>query len=263
VRIDAHAEYAPDYVSQCVACLESTGADNVGGPMVAAGRPGLQAVIAASYDSPFALGGGRFHDPRYEGDVDTVYLGAFRKSSLVRVGLFDERFTRNQDDELNYRIVRSGGRIFMTPRIRSTYHPRDSLRALFSQYAQYGEWKVLVIAKHRKPARITHLVPGAFVLWLCTAVPVSFAWPPARVPVLVVLLAYIGLAILFSMRNRHVSRVGDRLLLVLVHVVLHVSYGLGFLKGLVRAARGRDRFLHGPASPGVSPAREEPRSVRS
>jgi hypothetical protein len=94
------------------------------------------------------------------------------------VGLFDEELVRNQDDELNLRIVRSGGRVWQSPAIRSTYAPRSSLANLFSQYRQYGYWKVRVIQKHTLPASIRHVVPGAFVLAVLGLALLALVWSP-------------------------------------------------------------------------------------
>jgi hypothetical protein len=80
------------------------------------------------------------------------------------LGLFDETLVRSQDDELNVRIAASGGKIWQSPKITSWYRPRTTLSRLFRQYFQYGFWKVAVIRKHRKPASLRNLVPGASLL---------------------------------------------------------------------------------------------------
>jgi len=166
IRMDAHTEYAPDYIRQCLSVSERTGCDNVGGPWVAVGTGRIGAAIAAAFQSKFAVGGARGHDPNFEGPVDTVYLGAWPRATFAKFGVFDEELVRNQDDEHNLRIVRAGGRVWQSPTIKSVYRPRGSLSALFGQYGQYGYWKVRVIQKHRLPASWRHLVPGAFVLAL-------------------------------------------------------------------------------------------------
>lgn len=166
IRMDAHTEFAPDYVRQCVALMQKTGADNVGGPARTKPKTCLERAIAAAYHSPFSVGGARFHDPDYEGFVDTVTYGCWRKETFQRFGCFDEELVRNQDDEHNLRIVRGGGKIWQSPEIKSWYRPRGSLRELFKQYMQYGYWKVRVIQKHKLPGSIRHLVPGTFVLGL-------------------------------------------------------------------------------------------------
>ena len=133
IRMDAHTHYAPDYLRQCVSVLRSTGADNVGGPWVAQADGYVGEAIAAAFQSPFAAGGARGHVPHYEGPVDTVYLGCWKREVFDRFGCFDEGLVRDQDDEHNLRIVRGGGRIWQSPRIRSWYHSRTSLKGLFRQ----------------------------------------------------------------------------------------------------------------------------------
>ena len=166
IRLDAHTEFAPDYVQQCVAQMQITGADNVGGPARTKPETYIEHAIAAAYHSWFSVGGARFHNLVYEGYVDTVTYGCWRSEAFRRFGYFDEELVRNQDDEHNLRIVRGGGKIWQSPKIQSWYRPRGSLRALFQQYMQYGYWKVRVIQKHKTPASWRHLVPGAFVLTL-------------------------------------------------------------------------------------------------
>src|SRR5215475_1825409 len=177
VRIDVHTQYAPDYVRQCLAVLHETGADNVGGPWVAQGTGYIGRAVAAAFQSPFAVGGARGHNPHYTGPVDTVYLECWPREVFDRIGFFDEELVRNQDDEFNLRLSRAGGLIWQSPRIKSWYHPRASLRSLWRQYAQYGYWKVRVIQKHGWPASVRHLVPAAFVLTMLTLPIATFFWP--------------------------------------------------------------------------------------
>ena len=166
IRMDAHTEYAPDYIRRCVETLRRTGAENVGGPARTRAETFLERAVAAAYHSPFSVGGARFHDIGYEGWVDTVTYGCWPREVFERFGYFDEELVRNQDDEHNLRIIRGGGRIWQNPDIKSWYRPRGSLPALFRQYLQYGYWKARVIQKHNLPASWRHLVPGAFVLTL-------------------------------------------------------------------------------------------------
>ena len=234
LRMDAHTIYARDYVRACVETLDRTGADNVGGPWRAAGEGGLQQAIALVSHSPFASGGGRSHALDYEGPVDTVYLGCWRKEIFERVGLFDEELVRNQDDELNLRIVRSGGRVWQSPAIRSSYAPRRSLANLFSQYKQYGYWKVRVIQKHTLPASIRHVVPGAFVFALLALGFLSLFWGPPRVLLALVLASY-AVANLVATVHTCLAAGTFRYLPVIpiVFASYHVGYGYGFLRGVV------------------------------
>jgi glycosyltransferase involved in cell wall biosynthesis len=232
VRMDAHTEYASDYVRRCVEVLRETGADNVGGPWVARGTGYVGRAIAAAFQSPFAVGTSRGHNEGYEGPVDTVYLGCWRREVFERVGGFDEELVRNQDDEHSLRLTRAGGRVWQSPRIRSRYQPRASLAALFRQYMQYGYWKVRVIQKHRLPASFRHLVPGLFLVVLALLAAGAFFWSAS-------LWACLGLAGLYLLGVAGASiltarRAGLSLLPVLPAVFwcYHFGYGCGFLAGL-------------------------------
>jgi glycosyltransferase involved in cell wall biosynthesis len=233
VRMDAHTEYAPDYVRQCVAVLQETGADNVGGPARTRTETYWERAVAAAYHSPFSCGGARFHDPAYEGPVDTVTYGCWRKPTFAAVGLFDEELVRNQDDEHNLRLTRSGGRVWQSPRIRSWYRPRGSLPALFRQYMQYGYWKVRVIQKHRLPASVRHLVPALFVVVLLGLAMAAPFWRPA-------LWGWLGLVGCYLSGVAQASvlacRSAGRDLVPVLPVVFwcfHFGYGCGFLRGLL------------------------------
>ncbi|HTP88952.1 MAG TPA: glycosyltransferase family 2 protein [Bryobacteraceae bacterium] len=225
LRMDAHSEYAPDYVRQCLALLEETGADNVGGPALTRASSWIQRAIAAAYHSPLASGGAKFHNPAYEGPADTVPYGCWRRATLERLGLFDESLARNQDDELNLRLRLTGGRIWQSPRIRSWYWPRATLRALFRQYFEYGYWKVAVMRKHRRPPSWRSLAPAAFLLLAVASVFIH--------PLLWLLALYPAASLIASVQAAH--RHGWSLFPALpaVFATYHVAYGFGFLCGVL------------------------------
>jgi hypothetical protein len=192
---------------------------------------------------PFACGAARFHDTGYEGPVDTVTYGCWRREAFTRFGYFDESLVRNQDDEHNLRIVRGGGRVWQSPEIVSWYWPRNSLSALFRQYFQYGFWKIAVIRKHRLPASIRHLIPGAFVMWLMASIAAALAglafgneavaWTGAGA-LLGALLLYAAACVAAAVAAPKPYGQDVAPLLPAVFAVYHISYGLGFLLGLAR-----------------------------
>jgi glycosyltransferase involved in cell wall biosynthesis len=234
VRLDAHTEYAQDYIRQCVEVLLETGADNVGGAARTRANGYLQEAISIAFHSPFSVGGARFHDVDYEGYVDTVTYGCWRKDRLFELGLFDEELVRNQDDELNLRITRSGGKVWQSTRIRSWYQPRASLSALFQQYSQYGYWKVRVIQKHKIQASWRHLVPGAFVASLILLGVLS-AFSNIAKWLLAVELSFYLLAnfVATLVTCREPRRFKFIPILPLVFAAYHFGYGYGFLRGLI------------------------------
>jgi len=162
-----------------------------------------------------------------------VYLGCWSIEVFQRIGLFDEEMLRSEDDEFNLRLTRAGGRIWQSPRIKSWYHPRESLRSLLQQQIQFGYWKVRVIQKHKIPASIRHLIPGCFVLSLIVLL---LASPWSRLA----FLGWVGLASLYLLCNVAAAiltaqRTDWKLfpLLPFVFVCYHFGYGYGFLRGIL------------------------------
>lgn len=233
VRMDIHTTYAPDYVAECVEALQQTGATCVGGPWVAKGEGLVQRAIARAFQSPFGSGGAASRNAFHNGPVDTVYLGAWRRADLLAIGGFDESLVRNQDDELNMRILRAGGRVWQSSAIRSEYRPRASLTALFRQFIQYGYWKVPVIRKHQLPASLRHLVPFGFVLWIVLLALASTFSTIAQIALVVTLLVYTAGALSTAFlvkdedRNLHCMAIT-----ALALFCMHAGYGLGFGRAL-------------------------------
>lgn len=112
VRVDGHSLLPSDYVRAAVETMEETGADNVGGIMAAEGVTAFEMAVARAMTSKIGVGAARFHTGGEPGEVETVYLGTFRRSALERVGGYDETFVRAQDWEMNHRIRQSGGRVW-------------------------------------------------------------------------------------------------------------------------------------------------------
>ncbi len=233
VRVDGHTIIAPDYVEQCVLVLQRSHADNAGGRMDAVSDTLFGRAVALATSSPFGVGGARFHYSDKEEWVDTVYLGAWPRSVFDWNGLFDEELVRNQDDEFNYRLLARGGRIRLSPTIRSRYYARSTPRGLCRQYAQYGFWKVRVMQKHLREMRVRQFVPPLFVAGLASLAASSLVVPAFKWLLYGVLGAYAVAAAIATVR---VARrpLGPHLLLVpLTFPLLHISYGSGFLAGLV------------------------------
>jgi len=234
IRVDVHTEYDENYILQCVEILKQSGADNVGGPARTKAGSYMQTAICLAYHSPFSVGGSRFHNVEYEGYVDTVTYGCWSRQKLLDLGMFDEDLVRNQDDELNLRIIRSGGKIWQSPKIRSWYYPRASLLGLFRQYMQYGYWKVRVIQKHKIPASIRHLVPGTFVFTLILLAVLSLFSTNARLCLVILICIYLTANLFASVITCRERRNLKYLpILPIVFAGYHLGYGAGFLLGFV------------------------------
>jgi len=230
IRMDAHAVYAQDYISQCVRLLQTTDAANVGGVQRAVGTGYVSDTIAVATTLPFGIGDARFRYSDREEWVDTVYLGAWYKKRLETIGGFNEEWVVNEDYELNYRLRQAGGKILLSPKICCHYYVRGSLKTLVHQYFRYGLWKVKTLVAHPDSLRWRHLVPPLFVLSLVVS--------SALIPVFWVASVMVpGLYIITNLAVSFwtVRRRGWRYLPLLpfVFAILHVSWGVGFWVGLV------------------------------
>lgn len=228
----AHAYMDKDYVKNCVKKLEDDDAlACVGGKIINISENGTAKAISLAMSSPFGVGNALFRFSDKEQYVDTVAFGAYKKKVFDEVGLFDEEFVRNQDDELNFRVTESGNKILLSPDIISHYYTRGSFSKLWRQYYQYGFWKVRVIQKHKKPASIRHLIPLFFVLTLGLGIVLSPFLKIIRYLLLLEVLAYFLGALIFSVKAcknqcKYIPKV------MLTFLILHLSYGIGFLEGI-------------------------------
>jgi len=255
VRMDVHTRYAPDYIARCLAVLEETGADNVGGPVRTRARGAVQQAIAAAFHSPWFAGGGKSHDVAYEGEADTVAYGCWRREALDRAGLFDEELVRSQDSELNLRIRRRGGRVWQSPAIRSWYFPRSSLAGLARQHFQYGYWKCRLVRKSRAVPAWRQLVPPAFVAALVLLASLAFFFAAAAHCLAGALAAYGFVVLAASVESA--GRAGGwraRVLLPAVFVQVHVCWGAGFWRALFDAVLRRGRHCQAPRRESPTPA---------
>jgi succinoglycan biosynthesis protein ExoA len=232
VRVDVHARYAPDYVRQCVAVLEETGADNVGGAQRAVAETWFQRALCAALDSPLGVGGARYRQTDSEGFVDTVFLGAFRRAIFDVVGGYDDKAVTNEDAELNQRILEAGGKVFLSRKIIVHYYPRDSFKGLARQYFKYGKGRARTLLKHASLPTPRPAIPFLLVVGGTTLLAV----PSLRK------LAPLGFGLYGLAAVVEAVRVSRRDSLALapaiaaIFPVLHVAHGVGFGVGLLRYA---------------------------
>jgi len=235
IRVDGHATIAPDYISRCVEMLQATNADCAGGPINSISENAGGRAIALAMSSKFGVGNSRFRvSDGYEGYVDTLAFGAYKRSVFERIGFFDEELVRCQDDEFNYRLLKHGGRIFMTPKISSCYFPRTNLKKLWRQYYEYGLWKIRVLQKHSSVMQPRQFVPPLFVLTLLLLTVFSVFALPLRLALAGVLALY-GMTAVACASSLWLSNENCAFpVLLAAFPILHISYGSGFLFGLLK-----------------------------
>jgi glycosyltransferase involved in cell wall biosynthesis len=236
VRADGHGELTDGYIKKAVELLDETGAANVGGVMDARGTTPFEEAVAVAYTTRLGLGGSAFHlaeSPPAE--AETVFLGVFRKDALVAVGGFDESMHRAQDWELNYRLRSNGHKIWFSPELRVTYHPRSTLRALVKQMYETGTWRREVVRRHPKTATARYLAPPLTLLAVfggsvAGLLGVVFDSRLLRIGFLAP-AGYLALIIGGSLVAARPMSPAARLRLPLVLAATHLAWGAGFLRG--------------------------------
>jgi glycosyltransferase involved in cell wall biosynthesis len=236
VRMDVHSDYADDYVRRCIEVLDRTGADNVGGAARARAKTFFQKALCAALESPLGIGGSKYRDASFEGFVETIFPGAFRREVFERIGLYDPRAITNEDAELNQRLVDSGGKIYLSRDIVVHYYPRESFKALSKQYFKYGHGRARTLLKHGRFLSVRPAVPFLAVCGGAALLATSLLQPFTP-------FAFGGYAAGTLLEAMRVGRKAGPTAIPVVWAifpVLHVSHGLGFGAGLVSYLRRPD-----------------------
>lgn len=231
IILGAHAEVDPRFLQANRDELHAhPEAGCVGGVIENVYSDAASRRIGAAMAHPFGVGGAHFRTGFKDGEVDTVAFGAYRREVFNRVGYFDERLVRNQDDEFNFRVTRAGFRIRLNRTIRSRYHVRGTYSKLWKQYRQYGYWKVYVNRLHGTITTIRQLVPAIFILGVVLGGTCTLLWPT----LLPIWLGGIGLYLLVALTSawRAAASLGDVPGVLLAFLTLHAAYGVGYLHGL-------------------------------
>lgn len=234
VRMDAHSIPNPDYVALCVDALERNVAQNVGGVWDI--QPGsnswIARSIAAAAGNPLAVGDARYRFTDKAAYVDTVPYGSYKRELFNQIGLFDETLLANEDYELNTRIIQSGGKIWLDPKIRCVYFARSNLRALSKQYFGYGYWKFQMLKRYPETLRWRQALPPAFNLGLLLLLLAGIFWKPALILFAIALGLY--LLVLLGVGIHMASKKSDILMIIgipLAIITMHFSWGAGFIAG--------------------------------
>ncbi|MEM8723829.1 MAG: glycosyltransferase family 2 protein [Cyanobacteria bacterium P01_G01_bin.39] len=210
LRADAHCDYAPDYVEECAAAWQKSEALNVGGCQRFVAKEPFQAGVAIAVQSWLGNGGAKYRDPNYSGYADTVFLGCFRRQSLLELNslehastqdVFDTTQVTNQDAELNQRLLDLDPKaIYISSKIKVWYYPRKTWKSLWKQYFKYGRGRYLTSSKHPERSQIRGKLPFLFLSTIILLLLVDIILPTVNLYMVNICLFGIALAFLESLR---------------------------------------------------------------
>ncbi len=230
IRMDAHAEYAEDYIEKCIYYLEHTDADNVGGIAFTEGKGFVGKANSEILSSKFGVGNSKFRTECKSGYVDTVPFGAFRREIFDRIGLFDPELPRSEDGDFNSRIRSNGGKVFLASDIQFTYYCRNTVKGLLSQAIKNGNALFLTFRKNPKAMSLRHYIPFLFVMSLVVLPIISIFLPFFRWILAAEAVVYFLFDLFFCLKC---SKRAYFFYKLIMYLVFHISYGLGSLLGLL------------------------------
>jgi len=229
--LDGHARIPPDFLSNNLEALESSGAGVVGGFWNTRGAGSVWGkAIEGALSSWFGVGSARFRIEGEPGPVDVVPFGCFRREVFERVGLYREELGSNADLDIFQRVRQAGFMVYLDTSIQATYFARPNLQSLARQMFRNGRW----FPAHLKATRPRHLAPLVFVLGMIGLPLLSLAC----LPLIWVWVAMVGCYVVASAVTA--VRIGTNLKSVaigaraaVVFPAMHIAYGLGWLVGFV------------------------------
>ena len=232
VRLDAHADYATDYISKCVYYLENTDAENVGGVAETKSNGFIGNAIAKMLSSKFGVGNSQFRTNGESGYVDTVPFGAFKRDVFSEYGGYDERLVRNQDNEMNFRIRKNGGKIYLADDIHLSYYCRDSISGISTMARKNGMWNIITMKLCPGSMGMRHFIPFLFVISLIGLGILGILHSHFWLLLSVELSLYVLLDVLFSAKQA--KSVKEFLILLILFPIFHIQYGFGSMIGITK-----------------------------
>ncbi|MBA7645906.1 hypothetical protein ES703_53666 [subsurface metagenome] len=244
IILGAHAEMQPNFIALNVDNLRKENVYCCGGTLLNVGETPVQISIGAAMSHPFAMATAPHRYSQKPGYVKTAVFGAYRQEVFEEIGFFEEEGVISEDAELNWRIIQAGHKIFYDPRIKSLYHPRRTYRSLIRQMFTYGRLRVQMFRKHFEGLSLLHFVPPIFVLLLLVmAIGAVFSnW--ARFLLAGVVLVYTGLALGFSVAAWRSQQKAHPAGITWAFITLHLSWGMGFLIGLLGPKTYFKEYVH-------------------
>ncbi|SHH94319.1 Glycosyltransferase, catalytic subunit of cellulose synthase and poly-beta-1,6-N-acetylglucosamine synthase [Clostridium collagenovorans DSM 3089] len=236
VRIDAHGYADKDFIKNSVdTMLNMNDVACVGGSLNTECYTGMGKRIAMVLSSPFGVGNSKFRYSQKAEYVDTVAFGLYRKSIFDKVGYFDENLKRNQDNDMHRRIKEAGYKFYLNPSIKSTYISRDSVKGFLNQAWQNGKWNMKVLRNGFKTLNLRHIIPLMFVLNIILLLMLGIKIKIMRYILIFIIILHFILGIIFSIYKT--NRLLDIVLMPIMFISLHISYGLGSIRGLFELIR--------------------------
>jgi succinoglycan biosynthesis protein ExoA len=238
IRVDAHARYPDRYCETLLSVQARTQADSVVVGMHTVGASCFERAAAAAQNSILGNGGSAHRNESADRWVDHGHHALMTIEAFRAVGGYDESFSHNEDVELDNRLTENGFHIYLTGELQVIYFPRSSVTELFWQYFNIGAGRARNFLKHRKNAKLRHMVLAAVAPALCLALLTPFAGIFAVPALAWALLSIVyGVVVGVRLRNPCAAAAG------LAAMTMHAGWSLGFFRALIADLRERGAVI--------------------
>lgn len=231
IRVDAHSHIPNDFVEKLVLSIETGKYDVVGGkrPTILKDESDWSNILLEAENALFGSGLAVFRTSDKPRFVKSVFHGAYKKEVFEKVGLFNEKLRRTEDNEIHWRIRHNGFRIWYDPTIVSYQYARPTLLKMLKQKYLNGYWIGKTMWICPKCFSLYHFAPLCFVLSLILFSALSRI---SYIPLFLLVCLY-GIFDLFNTaisiaKNKNLGMI----ILLGIFPMLHITYGLGTLFGL-------------------------------
>lgn len=241
-RLDAHAKYPKNYISKLFEWSQKLDADNVGAVCITdiKSKTNVAKAIQFVMSDKFGVGNSLFRVGVKDAlEVDTVPFGFYKKEVFDKIGLYDERLVRTQDLELNKRLKRNNGKIYLIPDVQCTYYPRENFKDFFKNRFETGRWVILssYFTNNLKSISIRHMVPLFFTLVVILSFLLGFIEKDFFYIFGFIIIFYSSILFLRAFKIK--KELFYALNILIGYFILHFSYGLGSLKGIIEILKKR------------------------
>jgi succinoglycan biosynthesis protein ExoA len=247
-KIDGHGYIEPEFIALAVRCLSSDESIAcVGGRIVPLASTSVQKANSYARFSTFGVGKGPYSAPESSRFVDTVQCGVYKKPDLLSVGSFDPLLQFGEDEEVNWRVIKSGKKILFHPDLRFHYHVRPTFKGIFKQYFNYGKARVQVVRKHPDFLKLKHCLPSVLTITLFLSILATLTLFRAVSPAIssAPLVAYVAYLIVAGTAIGIREKYFNFFYLCFSLASIHIGYGLGFINGLMKSVGGRTQQYDG------------------
>ena len=232
IRADAHAIYDKNYIRSTINILQKDEFANVGPVQVSTGSTLVEKAIAKAMNSKIGMGNAKYRlDKRELFEVKSVWLGAWKKETLIKINGFNEKLPISEDFDLNYRLRRSGSKIAASNSIKAMYLVRKSLKGLFKQFYKYGFWKIKFLMTYPEEFQLRWLAPPILVFALFFSILlVKFISWSIFLPIAYIFILFL-ITFYFMIKSNSLKDLLSCMILYLIFPIIHISWGIGFLYG--------------------------------